>query len=172
VGGERLHYWVFGGPWTYDSDPQFGNMEDVDQELYDDLTADLGAGICGRGMYDAAGEWGGTNPFPGKLFVLTHRLDDAPDPATGFVFVGSLDEALDRARTEADGRDVSIGGGADVIRQALAADQVDELVISTAPVLLGGGKRLFDGFAQDVDLRIERVYASPWATHVRYGVDR
>jgi hypothetical protein len=29
--------------------------------------------------------------------------------------------------------------GADVIRQALAAGKVDELVISTAPVILGAG---------------------------------
>jgi hypothetical protein len=21
-GGERLHYWVFGGPWTYENEPQ------------------------------------------------------------------------------------------------------------------------------------------------------
>jgi len=30
-------------------------------------------------MYDAAGAWGGTNPFPGTLLVLTHRVDDQPD---------------------------------------------------------------------------------------------
>jgi hypothetical protein len=29
-------------------------------------------------MYDAAGAWGGTNPFPGTLFVLTHRTADQP----------------------------------------------------------------------------------------------
>jgi hypothetical protein len=23
-GGERLHYWVFGGPWTYDKEPEGG----------------------------------------------------------------------------------------------------------------------------------------------------
>jgi hypothetical protein len=24
VGGERLHHWVFGGPWSYDPDRQIG----------------------------------------------------------------------------------------------------------------------------------------------------
>jgi dihydrofolate reductase len=57
-----------------------------------------------------------------------------------------------------------------VIRQALAAGRVDELVISTAPVILGAGKRLFDGFHQDVDLTPTNVYSSPYATHVRYTV--
>ena len=29
-GGERLHYWVFGGPWTYDNEPEGGaSGEDV-----------------------------------------------------------------------------------------------------------------------------------------------
>ena len=39
-------------------------------------------------------------------------------------------------------------GGADIIRQALAADLVDELTIIVAPIVLGGGKRLFDGFTR------------------------
>ena len=57
-----------------------------------------------------------------------------------------------------------------MIRQALVAGYVDELAISTAPVVLGGGKRLFDGFERDVDLEIQRVYTSPYATHVRYAI--
>ena len=57
-----------------------------------------------------------------------------------------------------------------MIREALATGHVDELVISTAPVILGGGKRLFDGFDRDVDLEVGKVYSSPYATHVRYAV--
>ena len=43
-------------------------------------------------------------------------------------------------------------GGADVIRQALEARIVDELRIIVAPVVLGDGKRLFDGFDASLDL--------------------
>jgi hypothetical protein len=53
------------------------------------------------------------NPFDGPLFVVTHRTEDAPDPSTGFHFVDGLEAAMQRAA----GRDVSISGGADVIRQ-------------------------------------------------------
>jgi dihydrofolate reductase len=172
VGGERLHYWVMGAPWTYDSEHEVGGMEGVDREFFDELTANLGSGICGRGMYDAAGAWGGTNPFGGTMFVLTHRTADAPDPSSGFVFVDGLDAAMEQAKAAADGRDVAIAGGADLIRQTLAARYVDELVLSTAPVVLGGGKRLFDGFIDDVELEIVRVYSSPNATHIRYAVRR
>jgi dihydrofolate reductase len=121
-------------------------------------------------MYDSAGAWGGTNPFGGTMFVLTHRMGDAPDPSTGFVFVDDLPTAIRRATEESAGRDVGIGGGADLIRQVLAAGYADELAISTAPVVLGAGKRLFDGFTQDLDLAVRRVYTSPYATHVRYTV--
>ena len=171
TGGERLHHWVMGGPWTYDDERDVG-MQPADREFYDALTADLGAGVVGRGMYDAAGAWGGTNPFPGPVVVLTHRTEDQPDEASGFRFVSGFEEALATARDLAGGRDVSLGGGADLIRQGLAAGVVDELALSTAPVVLGGGKRLFDGFTHDVDLEILSVHPSAYAVHVRYAVRR
>lgn len=168
-GGERLHHWVMGGPWTYSGGHEFA-MHGPDREFYDQLVSTIASGVVGRGMYDAAGAWGGTNPFPGTLFVLTHRTDDQPAAERGFRFVDDLDRALDRAADEAGDGDVSLGGGADLIRQALAAGRVDELVISTAPVILGAGKRLFDGFELDVDLDVVKVHSSPYATHVRYAV--
>jgi dihydrofolate reductase len=63
-------------------------------------------------------------------------------------------------------------GGADVIRQALAAGMVDELSISIAPVVLGAGKRLFEGFDRDLDLEHVGVLQSPFATHITYRVLR
>jgi dihydrofolate reductase len=174
LGGERLHYWVMGGPWTYDSEREPGaDMAPEDRAFFDRMVANLGAAVCGRGMFEAAGRWGGTNPFGATAFVVTHRPDDdPPGPDSGFELVGSVEEGLRRARAAAGDKDVSISGGADVIRQALEAGEVDELVVSTAPVILGAGKRLFDGFAKDVDLRILEVAPSPLVTHVRYEVEK
>jgi dihydrofolate reductase len=172
VGGERLHHWVMGGVWTYEGGHDTGAATGADREHLDGLSARVGAAICGRGMFEAAGRWGGTNPFDGPLFVVTHRMDDAPDPSTGFTFVEGIEEALERAGEVAGDRDVSIAGGADVIRQALAAGLVDELALSTAPVILGTGKRLFDGFTGDIDLRIVDVVSSDLATHTRYEIVR
>ena len=39
-------------------------------------------------------------------------------------------------------------------------------------MILGAGKRLFDGFEQDVDLRIRSVHPSEWAVHTTYDVVR
>jgi dihydrofolate reductase len=173
LGGERLHYWVMGGPWTYETEhePNVG-MAEADRDYFADLTSGIGAGIIGRGMYDAADAWGGTNPFDGPVWIVTHRLEDAPDPATGFRFIDSLDGALKEANAAAAGKDVAISGGGDVIRQALADGLVDVLALSTAPLVLGGGKRLFDGFDHDIDLEIREVYTGPYATHTIYEVVR
>jgi dihydrofolate reductase len=106
------------------------------------------------------------------LIVLTHRTEDQPDPGTGFLFIDGFDAALLKARELAGDGGVSLGGGADLIRQGLAAGVVDELAISTAPVVLGGGKRLFEGFEQDLDLEVLGTWSSQYATHVRYAVKR
>jgi dihydrofolate reductase len=86
--------------------------------------------------------------------------------------VNSLDEAVARAREAAGGKDVLVMGGADVIRQALRAGYVEELSVSIAPVVLGGGKRLFDGFDETVRLEHLNLLQSPFATHVTYRVVR
>jgi len=169
-GGERLHYWVFGGPWSYDEEPR-GEATGADKEFLDEGMARGGAVVAGRNMYEAAGAWGGQNPFGVPFFVVTHRPEDEPADG-GFTFVNGLDEAIARAREAAEGKDVMIGGGADVIRQALRAGYVEELAISIAPVVLGGGKRLFDDFDETVNLEPLRVFQSPFATHLTYHVVR
>src|SRR5919201_1517359 len=169
-GGERLHYWVFGGPWTYDEEPR-SEATGADKEYLDGAMARAGAVGIGRNMYEAAEAWGGRNPFGVPLFVVTHRPEDAPADGE-FTFVNGLDEAIGRAREVAGGKDVAIGGGADVIRQALRAGYLDELSISIAPVILGGGKRLFDRFDETVNLEHVGLLQSPFATHITYRVVR
>ena len=122
--------------------------------------------------------WGATRglvigpglPKLGEPHVLTHRTEDQPDPSAGFLFVDGFDAALMKARELAGDGGVSLGGGADLIRQGLAAGVVDELAISTAPLVLGAGKRLFEGFEQNIDLEVLGTWSSQYATHVRYTV--
>ena len=65
-----------------------------------------------------------------------------------------------------------IMSGADVIRQALRAGRVDEPAITIAPVVLGAGKRLYDGFDETVIFEHLRLVQSPFATHITYRVVR
>ena len=86
--------------------------------------------------------------------------------------MSGVEEAVERAREAAGDKDVNVMGGADVIRQALQAGLVDELSIIVAPVIMGGGKRLFDGFSDSVELEHIGVRQSPFATFVDYRVKR
>jgi dihydrofolate reductase len=169
-GGERLHYWVFGGPWSY-GEEHLGDATGADKEFLDDTMRRLGAVIGGRGTFDAADRWGGSNPWPMPFFIVTHHPDDVPHDG-GFTFVDGLDEAVRQARDAAAGKDIHVMGGANIIRQALGAGYVDELSISIAPVVLGGGKRLFEGFEMSIDLEPIRTLQSPFATHITYRVRR
>jgi dihydrofolate reductase len=86
------------------------------------------------------------------VFILTHhaRVPIQMDGGTTFHFATQgIDDALQQARGMANGKDVRIGGGPNIVRQYLRAGLVDELHIAVAPVLLGRGERLFE----DVDLR-------------------
>ena len=75
-----------------------------------------------------------------------------------------------QARAVAGGRDIRIGGGAELIRQYLDAGLLDEFTLSIAPVTLGEGIRLFDGIAPNLDgLTAVEVEASPRATHLTYA---
>jgi dihydrofolate reductase len=168
IGGERLHYWVFGGPWSYDS-PGRGEPTGVDKAWLEEALGGNGAVITGRATYEAAGHWGDKNPWGIPVFVVTHRPGEQP-PGGEFLFAGSLTEAADRARAAAGSKHVHVMGGADLIRQALAAGLVDELTIIIAPVILGGGKRLFDGFGESLDLEHLGVRQSPFATFIDYRV--
>jgi dihydrofolate reductase len=168
TGGERLHYWVFGGPWTYGS-PERGQPSGVDKEWLEDVLGTNGAVVTGRGTYEAAGHWGDRNPWGIPVFVVTHRPEEQP-AGDEFIFVGGLVEAIARAKAAAGDKQVHVMGGAQVIRQALSAGLVDELTIIVAPVVLGGGKRLFDGFSGSVELEHLGVRQSPFATFIDYRV--
>lgn len=169
-GGEALHTWVFGHRWTYESGPK-GEPTGVDKAWMDAMNDRIGAVIAGRGTYEAADHWGGSNPWTVPLFIVTHRPEDEPADG-GFQFVGSLDEAIERARSAAGDRDVSLMGGGETIRQGLRGGQVDELTIILAPITLGAGKRLFDGFDERIELEHLGVRQSPFATFVDYRVKR
>jgi dihydrofolate reductase len=172
-GGEQLHYWVFGGPWSYD-DPR-GSAAPVDREYIDGVFSAGGAWLVGRTMYDVVDGWGDDPGFGVPVFVVTHRPEERVTKGdTTFEFVtDGIDDALRRAQDAADGKNVIVMGGADLIRQYLAAGVVDEFTLTIAPVLLGGGKRLFDGIAR-TDITFERtaVIESPFATHLRFRVSR
>ena len=102
---------------------------------------------------------------------MTHRPEEEP-AGRAFSFIAGVKEAVERAAEAAGGKDVLVMGGADVIRQALGAGLVDELSIIIAPVILGGGKRLFEGFSRSLELEHLGLRQSQHATFIDYRVKR
>jgi len=91
---------------------------------------------------------------------------------TTFHFVtGGIESALEQARAAAGDRDVAVVGGANVVRQYLAAGLLDELQLHLVPVVLGAGERLFEGVGH-LDLQPVEVVASPTVTHITYRLRR
>jgi dihydrofolate reductase len=167
-GGERLHNWVFGGPWSYDEEPR-GEASGEDAAWLEDVSSRVGAVVDGRWTYEAARHWGDKNPWGLPFFIVTHRPEEEPEGGE-FTFVDGVEAAVERAREAAGDKDVHVMGGADTIRQALEAGIVDELTIIIAPVVLGDGKQLFDGFSKSLELEHLGVRQSEFATFIDYRV--
>jgi dihydrofolate reductase len=175
VGGIKLHQWHF-----FSED---GPVHEGDVAARDDLMRTLGAVIMGRNMYgpirgewdaDWRGWWGDDPPYHSPVFVLTHYPHEPIEMEGGTTFhfvTAGFDAALDQAKAAAAGGDIRIAGGASTIRQAFAADVIDEITLDIGPVLLGSGERLFDG-VDDPGFELVDVTHSPHATHVRYRVVR
>ena len=132
---------MFGGPWSYDDEPQ-GEPSGEDAEWLAEASSSAGAVVGGRATYEAAGHWGDENPFGLPFFIVTHRPEEEPESGD-FPFVSGVGEAVDAGARGRGDKDVNLMGGADVIRQALDAGLVDELTIIVAPVILGEGSETY-----------------------------
>lgn len=124
--------------------------------------AETGAVLMGRRTFDEAPDpdsYAVDYEYQVPLFVLTHRAPEH-EPARNdrlwvtFVTDG-LESAVAQATAAAGDRAVTVVGGADLNRQLLAAGLADELRVDVMPLLLGGGRRLFDGLAPGV--RLEKI---------------
>ena len=181
-GGESRHDWVVALRAWRELHGMEGGEVNASTAVIEEAQANVGAEIMGRGKFGGGpgpwgddpwpGWWGEEPPFHMPVFVLTHH-DREPLTLsdTTFTFVtDGIESALKQARAAVAGKDVTIGGGADVINQYLAAGHVDELELNIVPLLLGGGARLFDGVGPGLTLEQVRAVEAPGVTHLRYRV--
>ena len=153
-----------------------GGETGPDNDMARGVSERTGASILGKRMFDGGERfWPEEAPFHTPVFVVTHPAGTLGRPGgTTFHFINDgIESALARARTAAGGRDIRIGGGADLIQQYLNAGLVNEFTISIAPVILGQGTRLFDciKFGQ-VSLEVVDTIPSPRVTHLSPAVSR
>jgi dihydrofolate reductase len=181
-GGEELHEWVVALAAWRKPHGREGGETNASTPVMEDAVANVGATIMGRNMFGGGpgpwgenpwgGWWGDDPPFHTPVFVLTHH-DREPlekQGGTTFTFVtDGIESALEQAKEAAGGKDVALGGGADVAQQYLAAGLVDELLLNVVPILLGGGTRLFDdGVGAGLGLEQAAVIEAPGVAHLKY----
>jgi dihydrofolate reductase len=183
-GGMQLHQWMFEtAAWARRQGIEPVPANTPDSEIVEHMHDNVGAFVMGRNMFSPGrgawdmawrGWWGEEPPYHAPVFVLTHHPRE-PLPMQGgttFHFVtDGIESAMAQARAAAGDRDVMVAGGAEAVRQYLAAGEIDELNLHVAPIVLGSGERLFDGLA-GLRLAPAKVVASKAVTHVTYRIQR
>jgi dihydrofolate reductase len=183
IGGERLHEWFVPLKVFQEAHGREGGEVDASTPVVEESMRNIGATIMGRNMFGGhpgpwkkeqpwTGWWGKNPPFHHPVFVLTHHAR-APlecEGGTTFTFVtDGIESALAQAKRAANGKDVTLAGGAAAARQYLNAGLVDEMELALAPTLLGAGERLFDGTGDDLrGLSLVRTVATPRVVHLKF----
>jgi dihydrofolate reductase len=184
VGGMQLHEWVVKLAAWRELHGYEGGEVNASTAVLESLTANIGATVMGRNMFGGGpgpwgedrweGWWGDDPPFHTAVFVLTHHAREPLEKQGGTTFhfvTDGIESALEQAKEAAGGKDVALGGGADVARQYLAAGLLDDLALNVVPVLLGDGTRLFEGGAgAGSALESVQVVHAPDVTHLTYRV--
>ena len=156
-------------PWN-SLDWLFTRAREEDGPLsYDDFVAEVGAIAMGSTTYewllDHANGW----PYDVPCWVFTHRrLPLVPDAQ---IELTSGDVAAVHAQmvAAAGGRNVWIVGGGDLAGQFAEAGLLDEVLLTIAPVTLGGGAPLLP---RRIELRLEELGRNGDFVAARFSVVR
>jgi dihydrofolate reductase len=147
----------FGG-WVQPFWDEMGPFEDVIMGEYDLL--------LGKRTYDIfAAYWpyNQDNPIGEKFqrinkYVLTHS-DEPLEWENSHRISGDTADAVAELK-QSEGRDLLIQGSSTLYVPLLAAGLIDRLVLMTFPVLLGEGKRVFDGSEKPGTLKLVDHFVS------------
>jgi dihydrofolate reductase len=138
-------------------------MEGPTSRIFDAPDYDL---LLGRRTYDIfSAYWPYNQDHPiGERFqrinkyVLTH----SGEPLTwegSHKLCGDTDEAVAEIK-RSEGRDLLIQGSSTIYLPLLAAGLIDRLILMTFPVVLGRGKRIFDGSQAPAALKLVEHFVS------------
>ena len=140
-------------------------------ERLEEASAEMGALVAGRRLFEITNGCGGRHPLNVPIFVVTHRVMPAwvgQDWPVTFVYDG-LASAIEQAQRAAGEKTVAVASTT-LVQQCLREGLLDEIHIDLAPFVLGAGVRLFDSLDAPIELESTRIVAATGVTHLTFRV--
>ncbi|MGH1364553.1 MAG: dihydrofolate reductase family protein [Calditrichia bacterium] len=130
---------------------------DHDDMGYVEFTKDIDALVMGRTTFETVCGFDVDWPYDKPVFVLSNTLKEIPESHKGKAFLvkGRLTEVLNQIY-EKGFHKLYIDGGT-TIRNFLKADLIDEMIITTIPILLGGGSPLFSELPKELKFELTKA---------------
>ena len=118
---------------------------------YEKFIKNVDALVMGRSTFDMVCSFDMEWPYKIPVFVLSSTLDSLPEKLKDKVEIlfGPLSDILEEIHQKGFTR-LYIDGGA-TVQNFLKEDLIDELIITTIPILLGGGTPLFGELPKELD---------------------
>ncbi len=121
---------------------------------YVEFTKEIDALVMGRKTFETVLGFDVDWPYDKPVFVLSNKLKEIPESHKGKAFLvrGSLTEILNQINDRGFSR-LYIDGGT-TIRNFLKEDLIDEMILTTIPILLGGGSSLFGELSNELKFEL------------------
>ena len=118
---------------------------------YDKFIQSVDAIVMGRATFETVCSFDMDWPYKIPVFVLSSSLKSIPEDLKNKVVLvsGSLSEILDQIHKKGYSQ-LYIDGGV-TVQNFLKEDLIDELIITTIPILLGGGIPLFGELSKEME---------------------
>ncbi|MDP4663224.1 MAG: dihydrofolate reductase family protein [Salibacteraceae bacterium] len=128
------------------------NPEQIDMG-YAEFMHRIDALVMGRNTFDTVCGFEGEWPYSKPVFVLSNSMNAIPEKFSdkAVLMKGSLSEVLS-AIHEKGFHKLYIDGGA-TVNSFLAEGLIDEMIITTMPIILGGGIPLFKELPKAINLK-------------------
>lgn len=127
---------------------------DGDDMAYNSFMNRMDAILMGRKTYETVLGFDTEWPYEKAVFVLSTSLKEIPESLKTKVTIvnGSLQKVLDEIHQKGFYR-LYIDGGS-TIQSFLKQDLIDEMIITTFPIILGGGASLFSNLSDPLNFNL------------------
>jgi len=128
--------------------------EEINLEInYPEFVNSIDAIVMGKNTFNIVYSFGGDWPYPKPVFVVSNSLKEVPEKYEGKIQLlnGSVEGILKEVHSQGY-KNLYIDGGVN-IQNFLKEDLIDEIIITTIPVLLGDGKPLFSKLSNRLDFK-------------------